>query len=254
MQDAAPWLALLACCTLTACAGGNESPAEATGHVPPRSDRPPASRQPERDAMVATQVAARGVRDARVLAALRKVPRHEFVPQHLQAEAYDDGPLPIGQGQTISQPYIVALMTEAVDVQPGDRVLDVGTGSGYQAAVLAQLTPQVWSLEIVPELAQAARERLARLGYAVEVRTGDGWAGWPEHAPFDAIVLAAAPEQVPPALLGQLAPGGRLCLPVGGSDGQELLVITREADGSFRERRLGGVRFVPMTGAAQRGN
>jgi len=209
-------------------------------------------RRAERLAMVASQLEPRGIRDPHVLAALRAVPRHAFVPGHLQAEAYDDGPLPIGAGQTISQPYIVALMTEAVDLQPGERALDVGTGSGYQAAVLAEITPHVWSIEIVPELAQSARERLARLGYGrVQVRTGDGWAGWPEHAPFDAIVLAAAPGRVPPELLAQLAPGGRLCLPVGGQDGQELLVCTREADGSFSERRLGAVRFVPMTGAAQ---
>jgi protein-L-isoaspartate(D-aspartate) O-methyltransferase len=205
----------------------------------------------ERLAMVARQIEARGLRDPHVLAALRAVPRHEFVPPHLAAEAYDDGPLPIGAGQTISQPYIVALMTEAVGLQPGERVLDVGTGSGYQAAVLAHITPHVFGIEIVPELAQSARARLARLGFGgVQVRTGDGWAGWPEHAPFDAIVLAAAPGRVPPALLAQLAPGGRLCLPVGGTDGQELLVCTREADGSFSERRLGAVRFVPMTGAA----
>lgn len=253
MPEPLPLLVLFGCGLLAACAGREDEPAAMPSAPTPPRDAP-ASRQPERDAMVATQIEARGVRDPRVLAALRRVPRHEFVPQHLQAEAYEDGPLPIGAGQTISQPYIVALMTEAVDVQPGERVLDVGTGSGYQAAVLAELTPRVWSLEIVPELAQAARERLARLGYAVDGRCGDGWAGWPEHAPFDAIVLAAAPEQVPPALLEQLAPGGRLCLPLGETGGaQELLLVTREADGSFSERRLGGVRFVPMTGAAQGG-
>ncbi len=211
------------------------------------------TRAAERLAMVAAQVESRGLRDPHVLAALRAVPRHEFVPEHLQGQAYDDGPLPIGAGQTISQPYIVALMTEAVGLQPGERVLDVGTGSGYQAAVLAHITPHVFSIEIVAELAQSARERLARLGCGVQVRTGDGWAGWPEHAPFDAIILAAAPERVPPALLQQLAPGGRLCLPIGGvNEAQELLVYTREPDGSFSERRLGAVRFVPMTGEAQR--
>ncbi len=252
MPDLLQVLCLLLLGTLASCGGENGLPPDARGTTPEAQG--PGPRLAERLAMVAEQIESRGLRDPHVLAALRAVPRHEFVPEHLQDQAYDDGPLSIGSGQTISQPYIVALMTEAVGLQPGERVLDVGTGSGYQAAVLAHVTPHVWSIEIVPELAQSARERLARLGYDVPVRTGDGWAGWPEHAPFDAIILAAAPERVPPALLEQLAPGGRLCLPVGGvNEAQELLVYTREADGSFSERRLGGVRFVPMTGEAQRG-
>jgi protein-L-isoaspartate(D-aspartate) O-methyltransferase len=253
MPDLLQVLFLLLLGTLAACGGENGPPQDARGTTPDAHVPAPAPRLPERLRMVADQIEDRGLRDPHVLAALRAVPRHEFVPAHLADAAYEDGPLPIGSGQTISQPYIVALMTEAVGLQPGERVLDVGTGSGYQAAVLAHITPHVWSIEIVPELAQSARERLARLGYGVQVRTGDGWAGWPEQAPFDAIILAAAPERVPPALLEQLAPGGRLCLPVGGvNEAQELLVYTREADGSFSERRLGGVRFVPMTGEAQR--
>ncbi len=225
-------------------------PAGAGGSSPGRRS---AERAAERERMVAEQIEARGIADPQVLAALRAVPRHWFVPDRLADQAYEDGPLPIGEGQTISQPYIVARMTEAVELRPGERVLDIGTGSGYQAAVLAEITPHVWSIEIVPELAASAAARLKARGYdSVQVRVGDGWLGWPEHAPFDAIILAAAPEQVPPALVEQLAPGGRLCLPIGGRDeAQELLLIARAADGTLTERRLEAVRFVPMTGAAE---
>jgi protein-L-isoaspartate(D-aspartate) O-methyltransferase len=201
--------------------------------------------------MVAEQIAPRGVTDARVLGAMRTVPRHEFVPRDRRALAYDDAPLPIGHGQTISQPYIVALMTALAEPKATDRVLDVGTGSGYQAAVLSGLVREVKSIEIVPELAAEARERLARLGYAnVEVRQGDGWAGWPEFAPFDVIVLAAAPEEVPAALTDQLARGGRLVLPVGDRERQVLLLITKDEDGTPRRREIAPVSFVPMTGGA----
>lgn len=195
--------------------------------------------------MVETQIAARGVRDERVLAAMRRVPRHLFVPEALRDEAYRDHPLPIGHGQTISQPYVVAVMTELADVGPGDRVLEIGTGSGYQCAILAELAARVFSIEIVPELAESAERRLRDLGYEnVTVRCGDGWLGWPEEAPFDAIVVTAAPPEVPKALLDQLAEGGRLVIPVG-TGLQELKVFTKE-DGRIRERTVFPVRFVPM--------
>ena len=199
---------------------------------------------------MAEQIAARGVSDPRVLAAMRRVPRHEFVPAELRAHAYEDHPLPIGEGQTISQPYIVALMTELASVRSGSRVLEVGTGSGYQAAVLAEAGAEVWSIEIVESLARSAAERLKRLGYkSVHVRQGDGYRGWPEQAPFDAIVVTAAPPEIPLALKQQLAQGGRLVIPVGDSF-QDLLVVTRTADG-FATRSVAPVRFVPMTGEAQ---
>lgn len=204
-----------------------------------------------RAAMVKNQIAARGVKDERVLEAMRQVPRHLFVPEEFRAQAYEDHPLPIGEGQTISQPYIVGLMTELLRLQPGDKVLEVGTGSGYQAAVLAAMGCQVYTIEIRPTLAAQARERLQRLGYAnVHVRVGDGYRGWPEEAPFVGIIVTAAPEKIPEPLLQQLAPGGRLVIPVG-SFYQQLKVITREANG-FSERDVIPVRFVPMAGEAER--
>jgi protein-L-isoaspartate(D-aspartate) O-methyltransferase len=196
--------------------------------------------------MVEQQIVARGVTDPRVLAAMRAVPRHEFVPTAAQKLAYMDRPLPIGHDQTISQPYIVALMTELARITPESNVLEVGTGSGYQAAVLAEIADRVYSIEIVGPLAAGAARILDRLGYEnVEVRHGDGYAGWPEHAPFDAIVVTAAPPEVPEALRRQLAVGGRLVIPVGERD-QELLVVERAGDG-FSERSVLPVRFVPMT-------
>ena len=198
-----------------------------------------------REAMVREQVEARGVTDARTLAALRKVERHLFVPPALAALAYADHPLPIGEGQTISQPYIVAVMTEAIGLRGGERVLEIGTGSGYQAAVLAEMGAHVYTVEIVASLARTARATLARLGYrTVEVREGNGWAGWPENAPFDAIVVTAAPPTVPDALKRQLRDGGRLVIPVG-DDVQELRLLTRHGS-SFEQRRLLPVRFVPL--------
>jgi protein-L-isoaspartate(D-aspartate) O-methyltransferase len=200
-----------------------------------------------RNQMVARQIEARGVSDERVLAAMRAVPRHAFVPEEVRADAYEDRPLPIGHGQTISQPYIVAAMTELARVRPGSRVLEVGTGSGYQAAVLAEMGAQVYSIEIVERLARRAGETLARLGYgAVQVRHGDGYRGWPEAAPFDAIVVTAAAPRVPPALLEQLVDGGRLVIPLG-RFAQELEVHTRVGD-RIDVERVFGVRFVPMTG------
>ena len=205
-----------------------------------------------RDEMVTTQIAARGVRDATVLAALRAVPRHLFVPAELRAEAYSDRPLPIGEGQTISQPYIVGLMTELLAVKPGDRVLEIGTGSGYQAAVLDAMGCQVYTIEIRAALAQEAEKRLASLGYKhVYVRTGDGYAGWPEAAPFAGIIVTAAPERIPQPLLNQLAVGGHMVIPVGAFY-QQLKVITRRSDNDFPERDVIPVRFVPMTGEIEK--
>ncbi len=204
----------------------------------------------ERERMVSEQIAARGVRDLLVLSAMRSVPRHEFVPEELRPGAYRDAPLPIGEGQTISQPYIVALMTEALGLEGGEKVLEVGTGSGYQAAVLDEIVDQVFTVEIHESLAQRARETLAHLGYAdIQVRAGDGYRGWPEEAPFDAIVVTAAPDHVPEPLLQQLRVGGRLVLPVGRKR-QVLQVWTRTEEG-FENRNLVPVQFVPMTGEAE---
>ncbi len=200
--------------------------------------------------MVADDVAARGVRDPRVLAAMRVVPRERFVPPALAELAYADRPLPIGEGQTISQPYVVAWMAEALELAPTDRVLEIGTGSGYAAAVLAQLTPHVWSIERVPALAARARANLAAAGVAtVQVVEGDGTLGLPALAPFDAIVLTAAGPAVPPALCAQLADGGRLVAPVGAQDGPQELVRLRRAGARLELEALGAVQFVPLIGA-----
>jgi protein-L-isoaspartate(D-aspartate) O-methyltransferase len=197
--------------------------------------------------MVAAQIEGRGIRDPRALAAMRKVPRHLFVPAALGRDAYSDHPLPIGHGQTISQPYIVAFMTEALGLRGGETVLEVGTGSGYQAAVLAEIAARVYTIEIVAPLAEEARERLARLGYRnVEVRAGDGYQGWAEKAPFDAVIVTAAAPRVPEPLKQQLKDGGRLVIPVG-EDEQELTVLTRRG-AEFAVEHVLPVRFVPMTG------
>jgi protein-L-isoaspartate(D-aspartate) O-methyltransferase len=197
--------------------------------------------------MVATQIASRGVSDPLTLAAMRKVARHLFVPPALAGQAYEDHPLPIGHGQTISQPYIVAFMTEALGLEGGETVLEVGTGSGYQAAVLGEIAARVYTVEIVAPLAEEAAALLKRLGYAnVEVKAGDGYLGWPERAPFDAIMVTAAAPRVPEPLKQQLKDGGRLILPVG-DEWQELVVVTRRGD-RFEEKRVLPVRFVPMTG------
>jgi protein-L-isoaspartate(D-aspartate) O-methyltransferase len=202
--------------------------------------------------MVQKQLRERDVTDARVLAAMGRVPRHEFVPKPLLGLAYADSPLPIGHDQTISQPYIVALMTQLVRPKATARALDVGTGSGYQAAVLAELCKQVYSIEIVKPLADDARRRLTRLGYKnIEVRCGDGYRGWPEHAPFDLIVVAAAPDHIPKPLVEQLAAGGRLVIPVGRYF-QDLMVVEKKKDGSTRRWKVVPVAFVPMTGEAQK--
>jgi protein-L-isoaspartate(D-aspartate) O-methyltransferase len=210
-------------------------------------------RKVERERMVAEQIEARGVRDPRVLAALRRVPRHEFVPAEVRADAYADRALPIHHGSQISQPFIVAIMTELAELGAEGRVLEVGTGSGYQAAILAELGADVYSIEIVEPLAREAEASLRRLGYGgIHVRAGDGYAGWPEAAPFDAILITAAAPRVPPALVKQLRPGGRLVMPEGEAGGaQELMVYTR-TEGGVEAKRIFSVRFVPMTGEIQR--
>lgn len=201
-----------------------------------------------RTAMVSEQIAARGIKDPAVLEAMRRVPRHRFVPASEQARAYRDMPLPIGKGQTISQPYIVALMTELVRPRSDARALEVGTGSGYQAAVLAELVDHVYSIEIESELAREAANVLDELGYDnVTVRAGDGYGGWPEHAPFDIIVVTAAPDHVPQALIDQLKSGGSLIVPVGPIHSvQELRLITKDESGKLHERNIAPVRFVPL--------
>lgn len=217
------------------------------------SEPPPPARVEEsvyaeaRGRMVRDQIAARGIRDPRVLGALARVPRHELVPPALRDQAYGDWPLPIGHGQTISQPYVVAFMTEVLAPQPTDRVLEVGTGSGYQAAVLAGLVAEVYTIERVVPLAQRAEAELRRLGCAnVQVRAGDGYQGWPEAAPFDAILVTCAPEQIPPALVAQLKVGGRMIIPVGPTWGPQELVLVRKGPAGVETQAVLPVRFVPM--------
>jgi protein-L-isoaspartate(D-aspartate) O-methyltransferase len=213
-----------------------------------RQDRNPAQYTRERVSMVTEQLQQRGISDARVLDVMRTVPRHLFVPESVRPLAYADRPLPIGRGQTISQPFIVAYMTDALGVARTHRVLEIGTGSGYQAAVLAHLAREVYSVEIVPELARRASALLDSLGYSnVYIREGDGYAGWPEHAPFDRIIVTAAPEQVPQTLVDQLANEGRLVIPLGTSE-QWLTLIEKTTNG-VTQRRTIPVRFVPLTRA-----
>ncbi|OHE75536.1 MAG: protein-L-isoaspartate O-methyltransferase [Verrucomicrobia bacterium GWF2_62_7] len=208
----------------------------------------------QRERMVAVQIAGRDVTDGAVLRAMRRVPRHLFVPERARAEAYGDFPLPISHGQTISQPYIVAYMTQLLRLKPGAKTLEVGTGSGYQAAVLAEVTrTNVYSIEIVEPLAKTAAERLKQLGYGqVVVRHGDGYLGWPEHAPFDAIIVTAGAAHVPPPLIEQLKRGGRMVIPVGGAWAlQSLMIIEKLPDGTVKKRDDLAVRFVPLTGKGQ---
>jgi protein-L-isoaspartate(D-aspartate) O-methyltransferase len=201
-----------------------------------------------RENMVRVQLESRGIKNPRVLEAMRSVPRHLFVPPGQRRFAYGDYPLPIGEDQTISQPYIVALMTELLDIQSGDKVLEVGTGSGYQAAVLAELTSRVYSIEIIPELARDASQRLQKLGYnQVEVKSGDGYEGWEKHAPYDAVIITAATEEIPPPLFDQMKETGRMVLPLGNPQGVQTLVVVTKEDGKKKIQRLSGVRFVPMT-------
>lgn len=225
----------------------------ATPHEPNRNASWFEERRTDRERLVARQLETEGITDPRVLAAMRKVPRHRFVPERVRDDAYLNQPLPIGWGQTISQPFIVALMTQVVRIQPQDRCLEIGTGSGYQAAILAELCVDTYSIEYLPQLARFAESNLRALGYGVHLRTGDGALGWPEAAPFDVIVVTAAPETVPPRLLDQLAVGGRLIVPVGSSGSvQQLESWTRVAPGKGRtalaRRKLDYVRFVPLLG------
>jgi protein-L-isoaspartate(D-aspartate) O-methyltransferase len=213
------------------------------------ADTPAARRDRER--MVAEQIKARGITSPAVLDALLAVPRHLFVPEELAASAYADHPLPIGEGQTISQPYIVALMTEVLDLAKGDRVLEIGTGSGYQAAVLSALGAEVYTVEIKPKLYEKASEALKRHGHdKVVCRLGDGYFGWPEQAPFDAVMVTAAVDHIPPPLIAQLKEGGRLVLPLGSPFGYQNLVVVTKRDGEVSLRNVIGVLFVPLTGRA----
>lgn len=205
----------------------------------------------QRQHMVQRQLVARDIVDQRVLDAMRRVPRHKFVSPQFRRVAYSDSALPIDHQQTISQPYIVALMTQLVRPSPQAKALDIGTGSGYQAAVLAELVGDVYSIEIIEPLAKSAQTRLEKLGYKnIHVRHGDGYRGWPEQAPFDVIIVAAAPDHVPPALVEQLKPGGRLVIPIG-KYFQSLLLVEKAADGTVSQRNVAPVAFVPMTGEAE---
>jgi protein-L-isoaspartate(D-aspartate) O-methyltransferase len=235
MTEWAQWLGAVLAIAALACSAG------APDGQPPSRDW-----TTERQRMVDQQLRARDIRSPRVLDGMLAVPRHLFIPEANRGEAYDDSPVPIGYGQTISQPYIVAFMTQALDIGPGDRVLEIGTGSGYQAAVLASLARQVYSIEVVPPLADRARETLTALGYRnIEVRTGNGYLGWPEQAPFDRIMVTAAPDEVPEALVQQLKIDGLMAVPVG-TFMQELRILRRTAEGTETLDTL-PVRFVPMT-------
>ncbi len=206
-----------------------------------------------RQRMVDQQLSARDISDQRVLAAMGQVPRQEFVPESLRGQAYNDHPLPIGQGQTISQPYIVAFMSQAAQVKPGDKVLEIGTGSGYQAAVLAAMGAKVYTVEILPALAAKAQARLGRLGYAVQTLVGDGNLGWPQAAPFDAILVTAAARRIPPKLVEQLKPGGRMIIPLGpDSWAEELTLVRKGPQGQVSTHALMPVRFVPLVDGDQR--
>lgn len=217
-------------------------------------DRPRFSEyQQERNQLMETGVVAQGVEDENVIEAMRNVPRHLFADEAQRRMAYQNNPLPIGHGQTISQPYIVAYMSEMLEIEPGDKVLEIGTGSGYHAAVLSELTPHVFSIEIVEPLADLSSRRYEELGYyTIETKTGDGYYGWEEHAPFDKIIVTAAPGHIPPPLMDQLKPGGIMAIPIGSAyQTQTLMKITKMEDGNVRTERMLPVRFVPMTGEAQ---
>jgi len=205
-----------------------------------------------RQYMIENHLKPRGISDPAVLRAINEVPRHRFVSPSLQSRAYGDHPLPIGHGQTISQPYIVALMTQMLEIRPTDRVLEVGTGCGYQAAVLARLADKVYTIEIVEPLAAGARRLLSELGYKnIFVKAGDGYDGWPEKAPFDKIIVTCAPEEIPPKLITQLADGGLIIAPVGPSGHTQYLVLAKKSKGKLTQKKVLRVRFVPMTGKAQ---
>ncbi len=250
-------LILLVACTITT----SEAPENVATTPSPKeqvisSEEAQAFAQ-QREEMVTKTIKNRGITDGDVLQAMENVPRHQFVPEEQQAQAYGDFPLPIGFGQTISQPYVVAMMTELLDLEEGEKVLEIGTGSGYQAAVLAELPGiEVFTIEIIPELAQRAEDTLDGLGYTdVHCKQGDGYHGWPEHAPFDAIIVTAAPDHVPQPLRDQLAVGGRMVIPIGPRGGyQTLWKFVKQADGEMKAYNKGGVAFVPFTGKGIRGN
>ncbi len=233
---------------------GTSEPNEAQASQPDHSHPAFGERVVERQRMVDSQIRDREVKDPNVLRAMRIVPRHAFVPARQQRYAYEDRPLPIEEGQTISQPYIVAFMTEALRLDPNSTVLEIGTGSGYQAAVCAEIARRVYTIEIVEPLAEIAAKRLKELGYRnVLVRAGDGYYGWPDRGPFDAIIGTAAADRIPPPLLAQLKPGGRMILPVTGEVGlQYLILIVKDAEGRLDQRKVMPVRFVPMTGQVQK--
>ncbi len=224
-----------------------ESSQEKTADVAPQDDY-----AEERRRMVDAQIRARGISDRAVLEAMEKVPRHEFVPRGLRSSAYSDRPLPIGYGQTISQPYIVALMTQSLSLNRSHKVLEIGTGSGYQAAVLTEIAKDVYTVEIIEELASSAEKRLRSLGYSnVRVRHGDGYYGWEEYAPFDAIIVTAAANHIPPPLIKQLKNNGRLVIPLGSTSGFQTLTLVTKKNNTTKTRFITGVRFVPFVGKAQ---
>ncbi len=242
----------------TTTSSNSSQPADSPSGAAEKDDAVMSAKEPDdvlqaaRERMIRLHLQGRDITDPQTIEAMRRVPRHELVPPAARHQAYSDQPLPIGHGQTISQPYIVALMTQLAKIKPGATVLDVGTGSGYQAAVLAEMGAKVYSIEIVPELARQAEQQLRQIGYEqIEVRCGDGYRGWPDHAPFDAILVAAAPEQIPQPLIDQLAPGGRLVIPVGNYY-QSLILVTKQPDGTVQQRTVASVAFVPMTGEAER--
>ena len=245
-------LALLAACTMVATPAPSVTPSPAitpTSLAPMLGDDADFAQQRER--MVIETIERRGITEENVLQAMRAIPRHVFVSENQRDHAYGDYPLPIGYGQTISQPYIVALMTELLELSEGDKVLEIGTGSGYQAAILAEIPGVVvYTIEIIPELAESARERLESLNYTqVHCKQGDGYYGWPEHSPFDAIIVTAAPDHVPQLLVEQLANGGRMVVPIGRPGGyQTLWKFVKGPDGELQAFNMGGVAFVPFTG------
>ena len=233
---------LLVLPVLAACAGPTATPTTSHGVQE-------ATFETARNVMVEDQIQARGIDNQRVLKAMAEVPRHRFVPQEYRRQAYSDQPLPIGLGQTISQPYMVALMTELLRIQPGDKVLEVGTGSGYQAAVLAELTENVYTIEIIEALSHRAAQTLRELGYDhVQSKVGDGYYGWDEHAPYDAIIVTCAPDHVPQPLVAQLKEGGRMVVPVGPPGSYQTLWLVEKKDGQVVSSNQGGVFFVPLLG------
>lgn len=244
-------LCIMIVALLPGCRPAQQEPSPTVSLPSPRPpSAPPAPGDPfvtAREEMVRRQIAARGIRDPDVLGAMRTVPRHRFVPERYVDQAYEDHPLPIGYGQTISQPYIVALMTEAVKVEPGDRVLEIGTGSGYQAAVLAELGAEVYTVEIIPDLAERAERQLREAGYTdVHVRAADGYFGWEAHAPYDAIVVTAAPDHLPQPLVNQLKDEGRLVIPIGPPGSYQTLWLYEKRDGELDAYSMGAVLFVPF--------